>query len=82
MAKVKTHFSRRARFFVVEDMTSEDGFDAYPVEIDESVIARLRALKVLLDRMYDVFEVNPAPEECAQSEADLLAELVEEVWNG
>lgn len=80
--KAQTHFSRRARFFIVDDMTTEDGFDAYPVEVDKNVLTRVKALKEVLDRMYDAFERNPAPEECAQQEADLLSELLEEAWNG
>ena len=82
MAKVKTHFSRRARFFIVEDMTTEDGFDAYPVELEEETLARVRGLKNLLDRVYESFELNPAPEECAQQEADLFEQLLKEAYDG
>lgn len=76
----KAYFSRRARFFLVLDTSTEDGFDAYPAEIPKRTITRVKAIKDVIDRMYDVFENNPAPEECVQSEADLLTELLDEVF--
>ena len=78
----KSHFSRRARLFLVLDTSTEDGFDAYPVEIPERTITRVKAIKSFIDRMYDSFELNPAPEECAQKEADLLTELLDEMFGG
>ena len=77
---VKSNFSRRARFFMVTDTASEDGFDAYPCEVPERTLTRVKAIKDLIDRMYDQFENNPAPEECVQAEADLLTELLDEVF--
>ena len=77
---MKTNFSRRARFFIVTDMNTEDGFDAYPADVPERTITRVKAIKVLLDRMYESFERNPAPEECVQAEADLLTELLDEAF--
>ena len=79
---VKSHFSRRARLFMVLDTASEDGFDAYPVEVPERTLLRVKAIKEVIDRMYDAFELNPAPEECAQEEADLLTELLDEIFGG
>jgi len=76
----KAHFSRRARLFMVLDTTSEDGFDAYPVEVPERTITRVKGIKDMIDRMYDVFEQNPAPEDCTQAEADLLTELLDELF--
>lgn len=74
------YFSRRARFFVVTDTSSEDGFDAYPAEIPDRTVERVAAIKNVIDRMYDAFELNPAPEECVQREADLLTELLDEAF--
>ena len=76
----KTHFSRRARLFLVLDTSNEDGFDAYPCEVPERTIERVRGIKHAIDRMYDAFELNPAPEECVQQEADLLTELLDELF--
>lgn len=76
----KAYFSRRARFFMVTDTASEDGFDAYPCEVPERTLTRVRAIKEVIDRMYETFENNPAPEECVQAEADLLTELLDEVF--
>lgn len=76
------YFSRRARFFIVLDTSSEDGFDAYPADIPERTITRVKAIKDVIDRMYDQFETNPAPEECVQQEADLLTELLDEIFGG
>lgn len=74
------HFSRRARMFVVHDMDTEDGFDAYPVEMPERTLTRVKGIKDVIDRVYESFESNPAPEECAQAEADLLTELLDELF--
>ena len=76
----KAHFSRRARLFMVLDTTTEDGFDAYPVEVPERTITRVKGIKDMIDRMYNVFEQNPAPEDCTQAEADLLTELLDELF--
>jgi hypothetical protein len=79
---VKSHFSRRARFFMVTDTNTEDGFDAYPCEVPARTITRVNAIKDIIDRMYDSFDLNPAPEECTQKEADLLTELLDEIFGG
>jgi hypothetical protein len=76
----KGAFSRRARYFIVEDTSTEDGFDAYPVEVPYRTKQRVRELKALLDIMYESFEQNPAPEECAQAECDLFTKLLDEVF--
>ena len=80
MNRTKTHFSRRARFFVVDDMTSEEGFDAYPVQLKSKTIKRLAGISNILDTMYEQFFNNPAPEECAQEEADLLESMLDKLF--
>lgn len=77
----KANFSRRARFFVVRDTSTEEGFDAYPVDIPMRTIGRVESIRNVIDRMYEAIESNPAPEECAQQEADLLTELLDEVFD-
>ena len=74
------HFSRRARFFMVLDNSTEDGFDAYPCDVPVRTLQRVAGIKAIIDRMYATFELNPAPEECAQAEADLLTELLDELF--
>ena len=76
----KANFSRRARFFMVLDTMHEDGFDAYPCEVPARTLERVAGIKTVIDRMYDTFERNPAPEECVQQEADLLTELLDELF--
>lgn len=71
--KVKAFFSRRVPFFVLgtQDISDTEGFDAYPIMIEDTVLANVRALRRLNGRMTDLFELN-APEECAQDEADFF----------
>jgi hypothetical protein len=78
---VKSHFSRRARFLVT-DTNTEDGFDAYPCEVPQRTILRVNAIKDVIDAMYDSFDLNPAPEECTQKEADLLTAKLDEIFGG
>jgi hypothetical protein len=74
------YFSRRARYFLVDDMNTEEGFDAYPVDVPYRTKLQCRALKEVLDKMYESFEMNPAPEECAQEECDKWVALLDELF--
>lgn len=75
------HFSRRARYFIVEDMADPDGFDAYPVNVPYRTKLQVRKLKEILDKMYESFEQNPAPEECAQRECDEWVKLLDDLFS-
>lgn len=78
----KAYFSRRKDFFLLspEDIGSEEGFDAYPVEVDEVALANIRSVRKLLEQMYESFQNNSAPEECAQQEADMFVDGVRRIF--
>ncbi len=79
---MKAYFSRLTPFYLVtqEEMESELGFDAYPVEVDEVVLANVRSVRRLVQKMEEAFDINPAPEECAQLECDMFAEDVRRIF--
>lgn len=72
MAKVKALWNRRVPFFLgtAEEFGDSDGFDAYPVEVEETTLKNVRDLRALLANMENMFDNMPAPEEAAQEEAD------------
>ena len=75
---VKAYFSRRTPFYLLSAEEAKDdlGFDAYPVEVDEKVLANVRSVRRLVAMMGKMFEEGSAPEDCAQAECDVLAEQV------
>jgi hypothetical protein len=79
---MKAYFSRQVPFYLLsaEDLTDELAFDAYPVEVDEVALANVRSVRRLVTSMEKLFENNPAPEECAQAEADALIEDVRRIF--
>ena len=74
MAKVKAYFSRKVPFYLLssEEMGDHESFDAYPVQVEASVLANMRAARRLIKKMEEIFEASTAPEDCAQNEADVL----------
>jgi len=76
--KVRAYFTRRHPFYLLgaEDVTDELGFDAYPVEVEDTTLANVRSVRRLVKTMEDSFMDHTAPEDCAQQEADELEALV------
>jgi hypothetical protein len=75
----KAFFSRYVPFYVMapEEVTDSNGFDAYPVEVSEATLSFARNMREVVDSMEAAFMESPAPEEAAQTEADLLNDLLE-----
>lgn len=75
--KIKAFFSRRVPLYLMgaDEMGDSEGFDAYPVEVEDTVLANVRSMRRLIKSLEESFEVS-APEESAQAEADLLSEHV------
>lgn len=79
---MKAYFSRLQPFYLLgkEDLGDHEAFDAYPVEIDETVLANVRSVRRLVLKMQKLFEEHAAPEECAQLEADILSEEIRRIF--
>ena len=79
---MKAFFSRNVPFFLMspEENTDSDSFDAYPVEVPQDAVDMSQTLRRAALFMNNTFDNNPAPEECAQEEAnawlDSLADVV------
>lgn len=72
--KVSAKFSRIVPFYLLPDGDLDsDGFDAYPVEVDQGVLDLAVELRELERRMQELFDEMPAPEEKTQDEANFLA---------
>lgn len=72
---MKAYFNRNTPFYLLgkQDITDTLGFDAYEVEVPETVLANVRAIRRLVTEMEKMFvEESGAPEDCAQVEADRL----------
>ena len=74
----KAYFSRKEPLYLLrpEEVTDSNGFDAYPVEVDEATLDLVTRIRTAVFRMEDLFNNNPAPEEVAQAEADALMDLL------
>lgn len=71
---MKAYFNRRVPFYLLseQDLSDSNGFDSYPVEVDEKTLANVRALRRLVEGMEGKFETGGAPEEVAQEEAEVF----------
>jgi len=81
---MKAYFSRVTPFYLIgqNEIGDHESFDAYPVDVDPQLLMVAQGLRGLVKTMERAFENNPAPEECAQAEADLLDEIVKELADG
>jgi hypothetical protein len=80
----KAYFNRQVPMYVLsaDELGDNEGFDAYPVEIDGLEVEKIQALRELLLLMEAQFMNSPAPEEAAQMEADLFVAGLKEIFNG
>lgn len=80
----KAFFSRRVPFGLIPAYENRDseGFDSYPVEVEEKVLMAAVELRQLANTMKDMYANMPAPEECAQTEADFLASNLASIIEG
>jgi len=80
--KVKAYFSRQIPFFLKgkNEMSDDESFDAYPVEVEDTVLANCRSIRKLLTEMEQMFMDGPAPEECAVAEAEYFAAEVRRIF--
>jgi len=79
---MKAYFSRQIPFFLksANEMSDDESFDAYPVEVSATVLANCRSIRKLMLEMEDIFMNNPAPEECAKQEALYFANEVSRIF--
>lgn len=70
---VKAYFSRKVPFYLLaeEELTDSLGFDAIKVEVPLYSVKFSQKMRSIVKEMQQVIENNPAPEECAQEEADV-----------
>lgn len=78
------YFSRIVPFYFIapEDLGDSQGFDAYPVEVNEDILTFATRARALVAAMENKFETSPAPEEAAQEEALFATDLIEQLING
>jgi len=79
---MKAFFSRVVPFYFIEgkEMSDDQGFDAYPVEVEPKVLANARSARRLVAKMESLFLENSAPEEAAQAEADICADEIKRIF--
>ena len=80
--KVQAFLNRRVPFYLLgaSEVTDENGFDAYPVEVEDTVLANIRSVRRLVAKMKATFEEGAAPEDSAQAEADILSKEVQRIF--
>lgn len=81
---MKAYFNRNTPFYLMsaEEIGDSESFDAYPVEVEEQALIVAQALRAVVVEMQEIFVNNPAPEECAQLEANEFIERLKALGNG
>ena len=79
---VKAYFSRLVPFYFLgeDEVNDSNGFDAYPVEVEDTVLANVRSVRRLVVSAEELFADSPAPEEQPQLEADFVAAEVRRIF--
>lgn len=71
---VKAYYSRLVPYGLLSEIDDSIGFDAHPVEAPAEAVLFCESLRKIKEEMEKVHDNNPAYEESAQLEADILAE--------
>ena len=75
---MKAYFDRTSPAFVVR----EGSFDAVACNVEPKVLDFMEAVGEIRTTMIELFDNQPAPEECAQASSDALSILVNQVIEG
>ena len=80
---MKAYFNRNAPLYLLaaDEMGDHEGFDAYPVDVDGTKLEQIQALREVILLMEALFQNNPAPEECAQSEAETFVGAIGAIFD-
>lgn len=81
---MKAYFNRNAPFYLMstEEMSDSESFDAYVVDVEPQAVIVAQALRKVVVEMEEIFVNNPAPEECAQLEANEFVDRLKSLGNG